>query len=1110
MKRRVNVRRTAIILGVALAGCCALHALHEWQLRRSLGAWKAQAGRFAEAGNAGASLACFRQYLTYRPNDGDALAAYGRLLDETAVTSQDRAQAAAALDRALSIHPEHIDVRKRSARLALRQGNYLEARRHLHYLRSLLPHDPDGAYLYGACLEGLGEYEQAAALYEQTIDQHATQIPIFSRLAELYRLRLGEPHKVRAVLDRMVAANPSSSQAYLVRALFARDQQMRQQAAADLERALHLAPSDPDVLMVAADLVPELRPIQELRQGIEEALRQNTAHAGLYRSLVMVELKTGHSDAALAWLRQGVQSLPNQPELLELLCDLLIQRDELAEATQIERRLQQMSCLSAKCGYWKARLLMKQGRLRPAVQVLEQAASQVASVPAWSAAIHSALGACYEQLGDHQRELVSYRRASAEDPTALTTRLCLARALLATNRAADAVLELRQLAGRTGVPAESWTLLAQALYQRNLQLPAESRDWPGVEETLRKASNALGETVALVVLHASVLAAQQRWSDAERILTEARDRRPAQPGYWVALADLADRQGNSDAAAGILAEARAHVRAPFDLRLAEARILVRHGGGSSLFEDLEQELKALSADERHRCRMTVAELSLQARDQARAERLALEAAHERIDDVRSRLLLLDLYLDGDRPEAYQRVLDEVRHIEGEDGTQWRMAQVAQLLHHVRRGQRVDLGLVRQRLDEITRRSVKGPRVFQFEAELALLQGKKDAAIEHFLHALDLGTLSGESVERLLQLLVAQSRYGEASLVMDTLARQRPITGTFARTAAEIALSQGDRNRAVEWASQAVSKAPHDPRARLWLGQALDNAGRAEEAEAAFREAVGQASSTPATWTALVRHLSRAGKTAEARAEIPRMQETLAGEQLALALAECYEALGDRLEAEAQFRIALAAAPEDFTLLRRVAQFYVDAGPAARGVPYLRRLLSAEVAAPGEWTIWARRQLARILAADGSDASRRQALVLLDRNRSLLGKEHVEDQRIRAQVLATRPARCKEALSLLEQTREQAPWSVPDRHLLARLYVAAGKPDRARECYLELLATPRPRADHVADYVRFLLSTGALHEARPWFLRLQRMEPEAVRTLEIEHELWLASTEPMPR
>jgi tetratricopeptide (TPR) repeat protein len=1109
MKSHLNRKLIALVAGTAAVLGVGVHLIHTAQVARNASVWLRLAERARAQGRPQQCLAYTAQYLTFCPADVDALAEYGALLDESAATPKERWRAHGVLEQVLARRPDRQDVRRRLARLAMKLGRNADARAQLEILRATSPRDGELDLLLGRCAEAMGDYSQAVSWYERGVEHSPTRVDNYVRLAELLQYRFDQPRRAREVLDRLVDADGQSFAPYLARARFHQRRAAVELAAWDLERARRLAPEEPDVLLGEAELARATHTPTASCDHLRRGLAAHPDNVQLYLALAGLEAQSGRPRQGVACLRQGLKALPDQADLLQGLADLLIEQGALTQAAEAVARLRRTGCLPAQAGYWDARLLIRRERWHEAARLLERSRVQLAGVPEWVAQVDLALGRCYERLGDNDRALAAYRRAVTQDPLSGVARQGLAAALVTAGRLGEAVDEYRQLVKLPDVPAAAWAALARALLMRNLQRPAERREWPELEHAINQATRVLGDDPTVLLLRADVLVARQEPTRARVLLEEARDRDPGRVEVWVALALLADGQGESVKALRILDEAQHHLGDQVELRLARLRYLTRRGtaDGRRALLELEHDLGSFPPEEQQRFLSELADTYYRIGESAQAKRLYRELAARFPEDLRCRLVLVDLYLRASDDAGLRGVLGDLRRIEGKGGMQCRCGEVARQIMRARHGDRGGLAEARAQLVEVARERPAWPLVPLLQAALDDFDGKPERTITNYLKAMDLGDRQPGVVFRLVQLLYERRRYAEADHAIRLLQEQAPVRGRLAALAAEVALANHSPGRAADLAHQAVLAQSRDYHDLLWLSHILEAAGRRAEAEDVLRTAVHRAGTVPEPWVALVRHLGRAGRTSEAEDAIRQAQQRLGPAQAPLAVAECYEALGRLNRAGEYYRAALASAPGDFLVVQKVASFYLAAGRTDEAELLLRHLTEPALATPPGQLAWARRQLALLLVAGDGAERFREALALVDQNLAARAGS-VEDQRARARVLATRPERRREALRLLEASLGRQPLAADDQQLLAQLYDDAGDWPKARKELLDLLADHGGDARYVAHYVQSLLRWGDAAEARRWLAVLERLEPEAPRTVALR-EAVSRSRQPRP-
>src|SRR5262249_31025916 len=152
----------------------------------------------------------------------------------------------------------------------------------------------------------------------------------------------------------------------------------------------------------------------------------------------------------------------------------------------------------------------------------------------------------------------------------------------------------------------------------------------------------------------------------------------------------------------------------------------------------------------------------------------------------------------------------------------------------------------------------------------------------------------------------------------------------------VALRMHDSNNAIERALELVKPDSTDYRDCLWLGQVLAESGqRPEQAERHLRRAVELADTLPETWVVLIEFLASRNRLDDAAAEIDKARAKLSKEHAELALAQCYEAIGQPEKARQHFDAALAARPKDVNVFRNLAAFCIRNGQVRDAELFLR-------------------------------------------------------------------------------------------------------------------------------------------------------------------------------
>ncbi|HXG10515.1 MAG TPA: tetratricopeptide repeat protein [Gemmataceae bacterium] len=1151
-----------LVLGVGV------HFLHAYQVKRNAGAFLQQAERAAEAKDLDQALQHYATYLGFVPTDDDALARYAILLNDKAAVSgsrKARERAFLFLDHAVRRAPGRHDVRRLVVDTAMELGYYPAARDHLIVLlREAFPNDGQLEHLLGRCHAAAGEFDQAASLFARSIRHMPRQLDSYEWLAVQLRQRYEDSvrgqdnefqrdlvraglrlllagssplafpaslhwgslydsalHPADRIMDAMVYANSQSFQAYLVRWRY-RTAHRLPEAEKELERARELAPDEAEVLVASARSAVDRNDLNRARAYLQRGIQLYPKDRNMYQALSDLEKRQGRREQAIAALRQGLKEVPpaQQGELLAGLIDLLIDGSEFEEANQLMTQLRQREIPSAWVDYLDARLLLAKGAWVQAAFLLEGARKQVGESSDLACYINLHLARCYERLGNPDLQLAACRRALAINPRWIDVHVQLGVALAAIGSVDEAVQEFRLLADT--IPAAQ-ALVARVLIHQNLRLPPEQRReperWQPVHAALDQAAPALPDAVEVPLLRAQAWTAQalatpepdraKLFAAARAVLEAARDQQPQKVEFWTALADLAQREGDSSKALAILDEAQQRLGNGIELRLARVRHWAIRGGDEApaALAKLAADLDRLSDKDRIRLLDALAEGYAQLGDAAQAERFYSRLAAEQPQDLRSRVNLFDLAVQTDNEPLVRRLVDELRTIEGTEGTWWRYCEGVRLLLAARKLQakheadaaRPLLDTARQHLGEVSSRRPTWSRVYLLEGDIAVLQKDLDRAIDRYKQALLLGdTRPGVAVE-LARLLSIRGRYAEAEQVLGKLPPGLPRRGTAARLAVDLAWRRGDTKEALDLAEE-VAAGSKDHADHLWCAEVQWNLGRRGRAEASLRRALELNDQVPEPWSALVTYLVRLGRQAEAKAVISEAQRKLPPAQAALGLAQCYDALGDRKQAEQFYVAALRDRAGEVAVLRAVANFYMRSGQPHKAEPLYRQLIDPKTAAPEETVMGARRSLAVVLAAKGEPRHLREALLLLDKNLSLQGNQ-TEDLRTKALLLSTQPGRRQEAIHILENLQERGVVSAEEQFLLAQLYEGEQDWVSARLQMEKLLHSPQGRKpNYLAHHVGSLLRRGELDAAQEWLAELEKLEPDSAQTVQLKVQL----------
>jgi tetratricopeptide (TPR) repeat protein len=1099
---RLNLKFLLILLLVMIVLGASYFGVHAYQVRRQAGALLQQGIRAEQQGQLDRAERYLRRFLLLRPQDAEGLARYALVLDKVRATSPAGRRLMDVFEHALLRNPERHDLRRRLAERDMDLGRFNDALVHLRVLLEAFPNDADLTFRLGRCQEGMAEYQQAAATYAAAIRLAPQEVKSYARRAAVLRQRLQQTVEADQVIADMVAANPKSFEAYLERATYRRQQsQSAALAAQDVEEALRLNPKEGTALRLAATLAQDQQKWDEARGYLRQALQQHPKDVNLYQALVRLELRAGRRNEAAAAARKGLQAVPNEPNLLWTLADLHIQADELNDAQALLEPLRKTPLPAPRVEFLQAALYTRQGKWREACQALRDIRPKLADAPELARQADLLLGQCYSHLDDPQEQLAAFRRVSASDGSLPAARFGTIAALLRLGQLDQAVSEARELTRFSRMPAAGWVTLARLLVQHNLRAVPAQRNWPEVESVLRKAAATNSDDPAVVVLRAEVLEAQEQFAPARQLLEAARQKQPQKIEYWLALAKLAGQEGRLEAFLQVLTDAERQLGDRVDFRLLRLNYLAERNAPdlAKVFARTADGLEKFPPAERDRLLRGLATVEQRLGHVPEARRLWRQVADQQPGDIDVRTILFDLALQADDEAGLDHALAEIKRLEGADGPLGNYGEACRLIRLARRGDRSHLARAREVLALAAKQRPAWPRVLLRLAEIDDLEGQPERSLENYLRAIDMGEREPGMVRRVVQRLNELHQYAQAEQVLRKLQEYTPLTGDLQVVAVGLALENLQPERAATLAQAMVPTDSKDFRDHLWLGQVYWAAGRKAEAEAELGRAVQLNRTEAGPWIALVRFQVGTGQKDKAEATLQEARTKVAPVQAPLVLAHGYEALGRLDLAHEQFRLAVAARPDDVPVVMSVAQFYLRAGQASLAVPYLRKILDPKFQVTADARTWARRRLAVALVEGGGYRAYREALALLDQDVQANGSS-LDEERARAMVLGMRPGRRRRAIELFEALAKRAPLTADEQFFLARLYEADNNWARAREGMSAVVSANSANAGYLATYLGSLLRRGLAAEAREWVARLKAVKPDGPEAATLEARL----------
>lgn len=1109
--RRLNLVFLAILLvGMALLGG-GMHLVHGFQMHRNAARLLDRAHRAEDANELARVDEVLGHYLSLRDEDAATWSWYARVVDrrDTARARVERSYLVS--EQALRHNPADRDLKRRCADLAMELGRHGDAQRLLTELFERAENNAKASEraeledLLGQCEEALGRYEDAGRWFAHAIEHDPHRVDAFDRLARLLRTKLGQDEQANATIRDMIARNDASGRAYAYRWRYARDLAPPANDR-DVAKALELAPDDREVLITAAMAAEQKQDLAAMRTYLARGHERDPKDIPFAESLARVETRAGHLDRAEAVLRRSFEARPLAGLAFEL-ADTLILEGKIEGkdgASALIDTLRRAGLGETLVRFLDAEVLFQGKKWNEAIAELQTARAVLGAAPELVLRINLMIAECHGRLGSDDDRLEALRRAAEGKEGAETARLELVRALEQSGRLDQAIATLSPMA--IGGTNPAWRLdLVRLLLRKAIRQPRDRRNWPEIERRLDEAEKALSSTSEpVVLLRLDVLAAQNRLDEARTLLSRSLAREPRNLGYRLAMARLTQIQHRDDEALQFIDQAEKDLGTDPRITLARLDYWERRGGDTARTEvaRLASSRNQIAAADRPAFLDRLGAVAIRLGRPDLARQYWRELAALQPENITVRLGLFDLALmAGDHNEPPQ-LIQAIRKIEGETGTNWRFAQAAWLLDQARhgRGRAEGVDEARRLAAEIVERKPNwwvGPTL---NGEIAEQAGSVDQAISYYLQALEAGNTQPSFARRLVLLLDQRGRRAEVERVTQVLRDQGAALAEITIVQALDAIRARDYDRAISLARQLYPDGSPNASDHLNLGRIYLAAGRADEAGRQFRRAVELGPGAPENWLAYVEYLANQGQRAQARSLIESARKVLPPDRAALTLARCALAVGDNAGAEALIDQAMAVpGAADDLAAQRVA---VDVNLRLKKVDAARSFLDRIAASPSASAddhAWATRTRAALLLTTNRPADREQALALLDRNLAD-SPESVEDQTLKATILAMRPASRAAAIAILERLAQTNRLADEQRFLLAQLHLGQGQAAVYEDEMRGLLNRKEKDPRHQAHFINHWIGKNQLDEADRWLAELKQADPRGRPALELEARL----------
>jgi cellulose synthase operon protein C len=947
--------------------------------------------------------------------------------------------------------------------------------------------------------------DYAVREYQAALEIDPKDARAASYLADLYKDKKKDRATAVRVLDDLLAADPKSVLARLVRYRFFKTTGEDSVAAGELKLAAEQAPDNVDVIVRAAsEALQGHQPDPALaRQWIEKLPKSSRDQLSSLEGLIDY-LQQDRMGAVSTWSKGLERSGGNDKDLTFQLAFVMLELGRDAQAEELVEQYRRLAGDDAPRLHWlKALQDERAGHYGLAVGRLLALRNNKLVDADIKGKIPRMLGRCQEAHGNRDDAEATYREGLRLTPGSIPLRLSLAQLLLSGRKSQsqsddpikDAINLLEQgIKSHPDTPELLIAVVRARLHQQILR-PAEKRNWVEFDAAYKRAVAVSPTSPLLAQDYAERLTLANQTDQAIGLLKEATNKSPKSAELAIDMARVLSRQGHLDQALQVIEQAM-DPKAAGDrgnLRTERAQILANLGRAREALAGLVRNLDAISDAERDEVWNKLVSLYQAYDDRGTVRDTFKEWARQQPHDPRPRVAMVELDIATHKDEetiAEQfKALDSMKskgdlHDRFDDILI--VAEASELLwkRSLLKGTDTSnreslLKQAEERVDRILANNPSQPRALLMKGHLFDLKGDTDKAITAYWGAWDRGT--PDALVRLADILTRPNlKRPNRKQEIDDLRRADP-TSQVDQVVAMAYIRNQDPTEALRIIDESI-RDHHD--ASPWQIEIYNRLGSTDKAVAALRALAEKRPEILEPWLTLLRYQATHGRAQAAEQTIAEIKKKIATDLPELVEAQYRMAVNDLAGADKAIDEALHRFPDDRKVLLGAAQYFETRGRNDRAEACRKHAVERD---PSDRT--AALQLAMTLSARPESWS--QALELLGPETP--SKETPEDRLARGVVLARSPDR---ALRQAGIEKLDALWidlptasnvAIAARDYLVRCLLALGNPEKAaRIAEISARTSSDPAAK--ALYVETLLQNKQFDIAETQLDQLAKIDP----------------------
>ncbi|MBN1806099.1 MAG: tetratricopeptide repeat protein [Sedimentisphaerales bacterium] len=617
------------------------------------------------------------RYLSVEQNDVSVLMKYADSLLKIRPSRRNNvSQALNAYRIVLRAEKNNKDACTRLTEIYLSMGMPSEAELIVsNYIKNNSKPEPKLRRMLALAMAGQRKFSEATAQLKLIIQEHPDDILAYEALGQLAENR---PDDVTDSPERWfneaVKINPTSALAYTVRAGFYKRSKEIPKALADLEIAEKQDLADPNVeLRLASEFIDS-----EISDKAEQHLKsvQKTIPEDIALWIIWAKhaVKSKSQEKMLEVAETGLKNLSSQYwDFMPTATELFIRSGRFDRADECITQMNQKDVAPKEVSFLEGLLAAERGQLLEAVNHWRKSMGLGNTSPE----IRLALSSTLLRLGNTQSALKHLRTLVSERPNNVAGYIALARLFAQVQNWAESSRNAAAAMQLSPNNTEASMIYLQAQMQLQAVAPTDESNQVlrDVQKKLSDLYSGANELLEYKLLRFQLALQQKNFTDAQTFVTQLREYYPSHIKTAMAEAELLVVQNKTDEAVSTLLKTIENFPQVVEPVRYLAILLERQGGNEKCEEIIKEAIERINVTVAKRTLgLLLAEFYLKWNQKENVYMFLDTLVRKLPEDIplKRRLLLCEQIIKDN--EKAQKLVDDIKSLEGQEGWQWRYEQ----------------------------------------------------------------------------------------------------------------------------------------------------------------------------------------------------------------------------------------------------------------------------------------------------------------------------------------------------------------------------------------------------------------------------------------------------